>query len=198
MARSPTTDNSRAADDAALFETLTNFMAAEKTLTAAIAWVLDGADLRFAATLDIEGVTAEGITLFGRATGTLPDRKVTIGLRWQDEAGRGGNFDRLEWKPIKAHTNRPNAPAHLRLRVIEGSHRHPLALNGALAIGLMRAIRENLPVAEPLDVEPPDWPALLAVGSLCWRIKGLVHVPPPPWQYGLLTAGRRSKQERDT
>ena len=81
MARSPTAESARTADDVALLEALTRFITADKTLTVPIAWVQDGADLRFAATLDIGDVTAEGITLFGRATGKLPDRKVTIGLR---------------------------------------------------------------------------------------------------------------------
>jgi len=173
-------------DSATLLATLTALLTAEKTLAAPIAWVDDDGDLRFTASLDIDGVTEPRLTLFGRATTALPDRKVTLGLRWQDETGRGGNFERLEWRPIKAHINRANAPPDLRLRVIEGSHHHPLALNAALDIGLIQAIQENLPVAEPLTPQPQDWPALLRVAAALWRISELVHVPIPPWQYGLL------------
>ena len=111
-----------------------------QTLAVPISWVDDDGDLRFTAALDIDGVTEPRGTLFGRATAALPDRKVTLGLRWQDETSRGGNFDRLEWRPVKAHINRANAPPDLRLLVIEGSHHHPLALNAALDIGLIQAM----------------------------------------------------------
>ena len=186
MARRPRSPPAAPNEDAALLAALTSFLAADKTLATTIAWVEDDGDFRFACSLDIVGLTAEGFTLFGRASAALPDRKVTLGLRWQDPSGRGGNFDRLEWRPLKTHVNRANAPPDLRLRVIEGTHHHPLARNAALDSGLMRAIADNLPVAEPLDPDPPDWPALLRHAAALWRIEGLMTVPLPPWQYGLL------------
>ena len=186
MSRRPRSPPAAPTGDAALLAALSGFLAADKTLSSPVAWVEDNGDLRFACPLDIDGITAEGFTLFGRASAGLPDRKVTLGLRWQNPAGRGGNFDRLEWRPLKAHVNRANAPADLRLRVIEGSHHHPLARNAALDIGLIRAIQENLPVAEPLDPDPPDWPGLLRDAARRWRIASVITLPPPPWQYGLL------------
>lgn len=186
MARRPRPKRGTTEDSATLLATLTALLTAEKKLATPITWVDDGGDLRFTAALDIGGVTEPSLTLFGRATAALPDRKVTLGLRWQDETGRGGNIDRLEWRPIKAHINRANAPPDLQLRVIEGSHHHPLALNAGLDIGLIQAIQENLPVATPLTPQPQDWPALLRVAAALWRISELVHAPIPPWQYGLL------------
>lgn len=186
MVRRPRPRSGTAEDSATLLATLTALLTTEKTLATPISWVNDDADLRFTVALDVDGVTEPRLTLFGRATATLPDRKVTLGLRWQHETGHGGNFDRLEWRPVKAHINRANAPPDLRLLVIEGSHHHPLALNAALDIGLIQAMQENLPVAEPLTPQPSDWPSLLRVAGTLWRISGLIHTLFPPWQYGLL------------
>ncbi len=110
MARRPRPRSGTAEDSATLLASLTALLTAEKTLAVPISWVDDDGDLRFTAALDIDGVTEPRGTLFGRATAALPDRKVTLGLRWQDETSRGGNFDRLEWRPVKAHINRANAP----------------------------------------------------------------------------------------
>lgn len=186
MPRRPRPRSGTAGDSATLLAILTALLTAEKTLAVPISWVNDDGDLRFTAALDIDGVTEPRLTLFGRATATLPDRKVTLGLRWQDETSRGGNLDRLEWRPVKAHINRANAPPDLRPLVIEGSHHRPLALNAALDIGLIQAMQENLPVAVPLTPQPSDWPSLLRVAATLWRISGLIHAPIPPWQYGLL------------
>jgi len=186
MARRPRPRSGTAEDSATLLATLTALLNAKKALATPIFWVDDDGDLRLTAALDIDGATEPRLTLFGRATATLPDRKVTLGLRWQDETGRGGNFDRLEWRPVKAHVNRANAPPDLRLRVIEGSHHHPLALNAALDIGLIQSMQENLPVAVLVTPQPSDWRSLLRVAATLWRISGLIHAPIPPWQYGLL------------
>jgi hypothetical protein len=164
---------------------LTAFLAAEKVPSAPIGWMTDGRNLRFATALDIEGVTEAGMVLFGRASLTLRDQNVTLGLSWDDPAAPGGNFDRLDWRPVDAHTNRGLGPPEHRFTLFEGSHHHPLAENGALAMGLRRAIRENLPVALPMEPEPPDWPAFVALAAQRWNLHDLVHLPLPPWQYDL-------------
>lgn len=64
-------------DEAALAATLTAFLSAEKTLSAPIHWTDNDGDLRFSATLDVDGVTVENLILFGRATASVPDAKPT-------------------------------------------------------------------------------------------------------------------------
>jgi hypothetical protein len=79
-----------------------------------------------------------------------------------------------------------------------GTHHHRLADNARLAMGLTQAMRENLPVAVPVEPDP-DWPGFLAEAARRWRINDLVTTPAPPWQYALpLTfptgkGGRRRK-----
>lgn len=123
--------------------------------------------------------------LFGPAVSPPPDRNVTLGLSWDDPTGRGSSFDRLDWRPLDAHTNRGLGPPRHRLAVIEGSHHHPLAENAVLPMGLLRTIAENLPVALPINPDPPDWPAFLAVAEQRWNLHGLRSAPLPPWQYDL-------------
>lgn len=172
--------------DAALLARLSTFLAAEKTLSLPIAWVGHGENgFRFTRTLDLAGVTAQGLTLFGSAVVSLPNREVTLGLRWQDGAGRGGNFERFDWRPIRPHVNRAAGPTHLRLLLIDGSHRHSLAHNSRLEMGLIAAMRLNLPVAEAMHPDPLGWRALMEVAEASWRIQGLGDTPEPPWEADL-------------
>jgi hypothetical protein len=189
--------------DRALLARLTAFLAAEKVLTAPIAWTDTNGDLRFTASLDIDGVTEEGLLLFGRAIAALPDREVILGLRWTRGPARFDHFDRFNWRPMDAHNNKGLGPADLRFRLFDGTHRHPLALNAALDMGLSQAMADNLPVAVPVLPEPAGWEAFLAIAAEQWRIHDLVHTPHPPWQYGLLplTGGEGRggrKRGRDT
>jgi hypothetical protein len=124
MTRTPRNrDANTAAVDATLTAALGAFLVADKTLSAPIDWLPDdNGDLRFTRALDIDGVTQESLLLFGRAIAGLPHRQVTLGLRWTDATGRGGHFDRLDWKPMDAHTNKGLGPPELRHILIEGTH----------------------------------------------------------------------------
>lgn len=187
------------ANDAALLRELSAFLAAEKSLTTPIRWVEDGTYLRFTATLDVGEVTDDRVRLLGRAHATMPDRSVSLILTWQGASGRPQPFERFEWRPHDRHINKPIVPKPHRHRVIETTHRHPLMLNARVSIGLAGAMAENLPAAEALDPEPPDWASFTAAAATAWRITGLVHAPPPPWQYDLLpfaNNGRRGGRGR--
>lgn len=174
------------AADAALLSDLSAFLAAEKAPSAPIQWVEDGSYLRFTATLDVGEVTEDRARLMGRAHASMPDRSVSLTLTWQGAAVRPQPFERFEWRPHDRHTNKPIVPKPHRYRIIETTHRHPLALNARVAGGLAAAMTENLPAAEALAPEPPDWAAFTAAAAAAWRIPALVHLPPPPWQYDLL------------
>lgn len=174
------------AADAALLNDLSAFLAAEKAPSVPIQWVEDGTYLRFTATLDVGEVTEDRARLLGRAHASMPDRSVSLTLTWQGALVRPQPFERFEWRPHDRHVNKPIVPKPHRGRVIETSHRHALALNARTSIGLAAAMAENLPAAEALDPEPADWAAFTAAAAGAWRVAGLVHLPPPPWQYDLL------------
>ncbi len=165
---------------------LAAFLAADKMLNTSVRWTDTDGDLRFTATLEIGGITEEALLLFGRATASMPDAAVTLGLRWTGTPGRYSHFDRIDWRPVHVHNNKGMGPVNLRFRLIEGTHHHPLGQNAALEIGLLKAMAENLPIAEPVLPEPISWEAFLAIAARRWRIHDLFNTPYPPWQYGLL------------
>ena len=195
MARAPGGGGITVSDtDVRLFTYLNSLLIADKTLDTPVSWVEDDqGNFRFNRTLDVDGVTEQGFTLFGRAVAILPGQNVTLGLRWSEGLGRGGNFERLDWKPKDAHNNRGLGPLNLRHVLIEGTHHHRLTDNAELAIGLTRAMAENLPVAVPLEPEPA-WPDFLLAAALRWKIRTLVHMPEPPWQDDLLTVSIRGRE----
>ena len=177
---------------------LTTFLAAEKALTTPVHWIDTEGHLDFRATLEIGGITGEALLLFGRATASLPDAAVTLGLCWTGAPGRYSHFDRLDWRPVHVHNNKGMGPIDLRFRLIEGTHHHRLAQNAALEMGILRAMAENLPIAEPVLPEPVSWEAFLAIAAERWRIHDLVTTPYPPWQYGLLPlTGGEARRGKD-
>lgn len=191
--------SSEDADNATLLRDLSEFLAVGKSLATPIRWVEDGNYLRFAATLDVNEVTDDRIRLLGRAHSAMPDRSVSLTLTWQGASGRPQPFERFEWRPHDRHTNKPIVPKPHRYRIIETSHRHPLALNARVSIGLAAAMGENLPAAEVLEPEPPDWESFTTSVATGWQVHDLIHAPPPPWQYDLLPFaenGRRGGRSR--
>ncbi len=162
--------------DASLVARLTTFIEAEKTPSGPVDWVPDHSNFRFAIALDIKGITVAGMLLHGRASLFPPERDITLGLSWNDPSGQGGNFERLDWRPIHAHNNKGLGPSEHRFILIESTHRHCLAANAALAMGMRRAMAERLPVALPVEPDPPDWSSLLARAAHFWNLQGIVHI----------------------
>jgi hypothetical protein len=185
-------------DHAALLGALSGLLAQEKSLSAPIQWVDEGRHLRFSAALEIAEVTEDRLRLHGRAIASMPDRQVSLSLVWLGGPGRGLPFERLEWRPLDEHTNGPMVPRPHRFRRIVTSHRHALDLNVRVAPGLFAAMDQNLPAAEEIDPDPPDWAGFVTFAANVWRIADLADATPPPWQYDLLPltggSGRRGRK----
>jgi hypothetical protein len=162
--------------DSALLVRLRHFIAAPKTLAGPVRWIASPPHWVFVTVLDIDGMTEAGFQLRGRAS---------LALSGQDLGRRGRNFDRLDWRPLQPHRNRRLPDARLAFLEISGSHRHPLVENAAHPAGLHASLDLNLPVAVPLDQDPPDWPGLAALAGRLWSILGLDDAPAPPWQSDL-------------
>jgi hypothetical protein len=139
--------------------------------------------------MDIHGITQPGLVLTGRASAANVDRHVSLSLVYHNALNLGGAIDRIDWKPLDAHVNKGVGPPGLRFSRIEGTHRHAWALNAALGV---KAVVDDLPVAQPIEPDPGDWDALLQLAATSWRIADLSMVPIPPWQYGLLSMPPRA------
>lgn len=154
---------------------------ARKGLSGHLRWVNHDDQLRLVSTLDIEGITQEGFWLRGQCVRGLPDRQVTFQL---EAALRGGRTHvpvaRVDWRPAHAHTNRNIGPEAYRLMTLEGSHHHPFDANWPL--GIERMVSEHLPVAEPLERDPPDFGSLLLRVGQLFKIQGMKEIPAPEWE----------------
>ena len=165
---------------------LPDFASAQKTLAAAPRWSLKANtdQLYISAPLDIEGVTVEGLRLGGTAMESRPDEAVTFQLEYLPAKGHGGPFCRIEWRPLSGHSNKGLGPPEFRFRVQRGSHHHRLDLNWAHSpVGVGRGL---VPIAVPIDSDPPDFRGLLEFVGKEFRIGNIGLVPTPTWKPKLL------------
>lgn len=154
---------------------------AKKTLVAAPSWVERGSDgLEFVATLESDGVVLEALSLRGRARKSLADREVVFQLEYHQAQIVGGPICRIEWRPVSAHCNRGLGPKDLRYVIQTGSHHHRFDLNWKWSQDAVR--RGNLPIAVPINDDPENFRALLAVVGKEFNIKNIQLITVPPWQ----------------
>ena len=129
---------------------------------------------------DPNGITFEGARLRVTAYADLPDQSVTVQLEFQQDGRRDSAIDRIDWRPLHTHGNGNVGPDHCRLRTIVGTHRHEFSLNWLSDLGRLRT--GNLPIAVPVNPDPPDLRSLLEFAEACFRVGGLVTIGPPPWE----------------
>jgi hypothetical protein len=157
---------------------------AKKFLSINPDWVeRDSTFLSLTCPLDLEdGTVIEGFFLRATAMKHRPDRTVAFQLVYKPQRRNveGGPFARIEWRPLKPHTNKNFGPPHLRLLTIRGSHYHRFDYNWAHSPAQVR--RGNLYTAEPIDPDPPNYGDLLAFVEKEFRIQGVSAIAVPPWE----------------
>jgi hypothetical protein len=166
-----------------IIEKLEYMLYARKELTVVTGWTPSGRGVSLVSSFDIDGVTQEGARFRATALPAFPDRNVVLQLEFHPPTGRGGTFVRIEWRPLRAHSNRGLGPPKYRFRLIGGSQLHSFELNKALGFSMM--VRDNLPIAIPLEPEPPDFVTFLNVAGKLFHIIDLDRIPFPPWQLEL-------------
>jgi len=159
---------------------LPDIQAAIKTVSAVPDWTADerGKQL-MRLSLDIDGQTLQGLYLRLTAHRKFPDQEVTAQLEYQPPFQILTALGRIDWRPLKDHTNPVNGPAKHRLKRITGSHHHSFALNWIPERSSMR--ETNLPFAEAINPDPSDFGQLLALVSKEFRISGIDGLPVPTW-----------------
>jgi hypothetical protein len=161
---------------------LRELVEAPKTLPVRPAWVAtDSTWFDLNASLDLSsGETVQGLELRGGACQSLPERAVRFILQHYPAKGQCVGLVRIEWRPLAAHTNPANCAPDLSMRRITGSHIHGFDMNWLPDLDRLRT--GNLPVAEPLSVDPSSFQELLVVVGKELRIAGLEKIEPPPWR----------------
>jgi hypothetical protein len=90
----------------------------------------------------------------------------------------------IDWRPTSGHNNKGKGQPEYRFKNIIGSHHHPFELNWNERTSSLRV--GNLPIAVPLEDDPPDFHSLLAFAGEAFKITNLGTVRPPPWEEFLL------------
>jgi hypothetical protein len=165
--------------------TVSELVAAEKTIPAPLRWAKSGERyLEVVSTLDVDGVTVQGLQLRILAWRQYPDEAVCIQLLYAWPRAKYRPIWRIEWRPFSGHNNRNKGPPEFRLREIKGSHQHTFRLNWREGEGVLR--QGNLPIAVPINPDPTNFASLLAFSGNELRIRNMGTIPAPPWEGVLL------------
>lgn len=113
-----------------------------------------------------------------------PDADVVFQLEHHPFSEFGGPICRMEWKPLRGHTNKGCGPKALQFREIRGSHHHPFDLNWAHSEKEVK--RGKLPIAIPIEPEPTNFRDFLAIIGKAFKIKNIQLIAVPEWQAVLL------------
>ena len=85
---------------------------------------------------------------------------------------------------MNAHNNRGKGPRKWRFIELSGTHHHRFDLNWDHSQAAI--LRGELHIAVPLDPDPDNFRALLAVVGKEFRIKRIQSIPVPPWEPSML------------
>jgi hypothetical protein len=172
-------------DRSVMLGDIKSFLLAQKSIPAQPDWVIGDSD-RFALStpLDVDGVTMPEFLLRGAAMVRRADVDVVLQLERHPFWGSGGPICRMEWNPLRGHTNKGCGPKSLQFKEMKGSHYHPFELNWEHSEKEVR--RGNLPIAMPIDPEPENFRQFLALAGKEFRIKNIQSIGVPEWQPDLL------------
>jgi hypothetical protein len=156
-----------------------------KSLVVLPKWqVRDSKFFTLVSALDVDGVTVEGLGIRAAALQTMPDRGVMFQLEHAPPHGPSVQLVRIEWNPLRPHTNPNVGPVNLRLQRIDGSHIHGFTDNWIEGENRMRS--GNLPIAFLIEKNPESFQQLLKVIGEVLNIDGIVDIEQPPWKEGEL------------
>lgn len=167
---------------------LPKLILAPKAIPYAAEWSRPDQDdgyIRYHTSLDLEGVTEAGLTLFGGTYVHHPDRHISFELAVE---GHGGNrrirLARIDWKSIRdGHSNSPRCPGPWAGKRVPETHFHRFELNWSEAEQRMK--RGKLPCAEPIDEPIQTFEDLRVYVGIMFNINNINVVPRPDWVYDL-------------
>lgn len=164
---------------------LEQVLRAPKTLTfVPSAWTpsshRNSTKLEMVVSLDIDGVTQEGLALRATAIAELPDRQLTIQLEHEPPGRKRTPLHRLDWKPLHTHNNKRLGPSHLRFVQQNGTHLHDFFENKSVGEAAFQP-RGNLPIAFPVVPEPQSFQKLIEILPDRFMIVDADRLPEPPW-----------------
>jgi hypothetical protein len=134
--------------------------------------------------LAIEGAVVSGLQARLTARSDMPDRDLYAQLEnWCPQIEKYLHFDRVEWRPVRPHTNPPTSPARVRGLTL-WDRRLPFSLNRRL--GIPRLLQIVTLIAEPISPELTTFTAFCEYLGRIWSVENASSLPEPPWQERLL------------
>lgn len=162
-------------------------IAATKTMASTPKWVELDDQYNFTVSLEIDGVTQMGLRLRGKCSRDYPDQNLTFQIEYMFKGiSKFVAVTRIDWRPISPHTNKNLGPFEWRLARFHLSHTHLFQENYDWMVGnglpLADNIKQNLPIAVPLDNDPVGFATLVALMGGTFNIDGVGAIPAPPWK----------------
>lgn len=161
----------------------------QKHMIGSAVWLeRDGTRVETSILIGMNGRIIEGLTLRASALVTMPDQAVSINLLYQPGSRSCTNLMRIEWNPLRPHTNPMKGPKRLKGLTIDTSHIHSFGVNFDQRANDMKG--KNLPFAERIDPNPSEFKDLLVFAERTFKVEGLAsNLPIPPWRFGSLFEG---------
>jgi len=131
------------------------------------------------APLDVDYITKEGFYLYGACAVDEPEKNVSFSLLYKPVSGLSGPIARIDWLPFHDHGNKGRITGPWSWATVKGTHIHSYDLNSRY--GWDRMVKENLPIALPVDAELRDFNGLLEYVGQTWNISGIRAIPTPEW-----------------
>lgn len=168
--------------------TLPELVIADKVIQGRPKWQeRDSQRLELTAALSVNSIVIEGLEIRAKAFSTRPERGVCFNLQYFPGHSACTQLCRVEWNPLRPHTNSLNGPDNLAGLFIEGSHIHEFADNWIGSEGVMRI--KNLPMAKPINPNPGDFGQLLDFLTTSLKIANMHVIEQPSWRVGDLFGG---------
>jgi hypothetical protein len=170
------------------FSEASRILDANKRLGRVPKWAIDNPKwLEIVSPLLIGGEAPMGLRLRCKALKQFPNEAVTIQLEIAQGRARHSAIWRIEWRPLRPHTNPyKGAAKELHGMRIAGSHEHCLPDNHVPDTD--RILSEGIRLARPITPDPQTFEDLLAYAKGCLKISDLEAIPPPDWQMDIFGA----------
>jgi hypothetical protein len=160
--------------------TLPQLHAATKIISASVSWSSARSPwLTWVSPLDIDDVTVLGLQVRVEAHADTANAAVRAQLEFRAPRGKPEPLCRVEWRPVRPHSNNARGPLEYRFKKISGTHVHKFELNWDETRG--RLLSPNLPIAVPAQ-GVDSYEKFLDMCKSEFNVTNMAEVPLPPWQ----------------
>lgn len=170
------------AEEQRIIERLAEIDAAEKSFDAWSDWSPEGefgrVRLHYRTALRVGGILGGGVLLHINTPEDEWDSDVYGHITVTTRASMTMRLNPIEWRPLREHRNRPDAPADHRLKTLTDRF-HPFALNRRYGLEVFRQRSQGVAVELPRAIT--RFEDYLKLCAEIWKCPDVEDIPPPPW-----------------